>query len=441
MPHPSRRHVLKGLAVGGLNLLLPGGLYAQNGPRRVAANEKLRVAFVGVGGRGTAAVGGLAGEEFAAFCDVDASHAAGVFAKHPNVPRFKDFKEMLAKLGDTIDAVTVSTPDHTHFDIAMAAVQAGKHVYVEKPLCQTIEQTRRLLAAATKAGVKTQMGNQGHSSDTIRNFKELINAGLIGEVKSVDAWTDRPAGWWPQGMQAAPEAATAPDHLAWDLWRNGRDLPYSPEYLPFKWRGWTAWGCGALGDMACHILDPFFFACDPGMPESITCEAEGGSSFAFPLKSTVTYHFPARSDRPAFDLVWRDGKGNLPNRPELLEQGRTMGSKSGGTLIYGAKEIVMSDSHAGFVGVIPDVRAKELATPEKSLPRIAGSHFSNWTDAIRGKVPDASSHFQYAARLNELVLLGVIAQRLPGEKLIYDAAKGTFKDNDRANLLVKQTAI
>jgi predicted dehydrogenase len=438
MLKPSRRSVLKGLAAGGLNLLLPGGLYAQNGPRRPSPNGKLRIAFVGVGGRGTAAVDGLASEEFAAFCDVDANHAAGVFNKHPDVPRFKDFNEMLAKLGDTIDAVTVSTPDHTHFAIAMAAVKAGKHVYVEKPLCQTIDQTRQLLAATTKAGVKTQMGNQGHSSDTIRALKELVAAGLIGDVKSVDAWTDRPAGWWPQGMAAAPQPAEVPGHLAWDLWRNGRDLPYSPEYLPFKWRGWTAWGCGALGDMACHILDPFFFAFDPGMPEWIQAEAEGGSNVAFPLKSTVTYHFPARPGRPAFDLVWRDGKGNLPNRPDALEHGREMGNKSGGTLIYAAKETVMTNSHAGMASIIPEARAIAVPAPEKSLPRIAGSHFSNWTDAIRGTVPEASSHFQYAAMLNELVLLGVIAQRIPGERLVYDASTATFKNNDRANHLVRE---
>lgn len=442
MTHPSRRFILKGLAAGGLNLLLPGGLYAQNGPRRPSPNGKLRIAVIGVGGRGGAAVSGLAHEEFAAFCDVDQNAARGAYERFPDVPRFTDFNEMFEKHGDSIDAVAVMGPDHVHFAQAMAAVKAGKHVYVEKPLCQTIAQTRQLRAASLEAGVKTQMGNQGHSSDRIRDLKEWADAGLLGRVMSVDAWTDRPAGWWPQGEQRLPEGEAVPDHVDWEIWRHGIDVPYSAQYLPFRWRGWTMWGTGALGDMACHILDPFFYALDPGMPDWVMAEAEGGSDVSFPLVSKVTYHFPEREGRPAFELVWRDGSDNLPPRPGVLEAGREMGNSGGGTIIYGSRETAMTNSHASDIRLIPQVRFDEVRgdLPEASLARVrGGDHFRNWTDAIRGEVDEACSNFEYAAGLNELVLLGVIAQRLPGEKLEWDAAAGSFRNSERANQLIERS--
>lgn len=442
--HPSRRFILKGLAAGGLNLLLPGGLYAQNGPRRKSPNEKLQLGVIGIGGRGTAAVGGLKHEDYLAFCDVDDAISAGSRKQYPNVPFYKDYREMFDRVGDKLDGVAVMTPDHSHFLIAMEAVKRGINVYVEKPLCQTIEQTRQLLDASKKAGVKTQMGNQGHSSDQIRNLKEWVDAGVLGQIMSIHAWTDRPAGWWPQGVKERPAAEPVPDTLAWDLWRHGIDVPYSSQYVPFKWRGWTAWGCGALGDMACHILDPMFFALDPGPPEWIQAESEGLTDISFPLKSTVTYHFPERAGRPAFDLVWRDGAGNPTPRPGVLENGRELGNPSGGSIIYGSRETAMSNSHAGSIRIIPDVRAKELEKdlPQKSLPRIAGqNHFVNWTDAIRGNVPEACSQFEYSARLNELVLLGVIAQRVPGVKLEWDPVAAKFRNSELATKLVSASIL
>lgn len=439
----SRRRFLKGsAALGGLTIL-PSGIYAQQG-KRVSPNGKLQLACIGVGGRGMAAVSACQQEKIVALCDVDAKMAKKAYSQNPKAKQFVDYRELFAEMGDQIDGVTISGPDHVHFVHAMAAVKAGKHVYVEKPLCQTIHQTRALHAAATAAGVKTQMGNQGHSQHAIRDFKELVQAGAMGEVKEMWAWTNRPAGMWPQGRTALPKAEEVPSGLDWDLWRNGVAAEFSSDYVPFKWRGWTMWGTGSLGDMACHILDPVFYAFDLGMPDWVEGEVVGGSQWSYPERSTVKMHFPTREGRPEFVLTWYEGKGNEPPRPELLESGREMGSGGGGTITVGSRNVAMSNSHANMVEIIPQVRHQELVAngPEVSLRRVKGQdHFGDWFSAVRGEVEQASSHFDHAAKLNELVLLGTIAQRLPGERLQWDEAAGHFKNNEMANRLVKTAVI
>jgi len=445
----SRRKFIKGaIAIGGLNIL-PGGLYAQ-GQRRISPNEKINIANIGVGGMGGSAVSGCSKENLVAFCDVDDKRAARVYKQYPKVPHYRDYRELFEKHGSDIDAVTVSTPDHAHFMLAMAAVELGKHVYVEKPLCQTIDQTRKLQAAASKAGIKTQMGNQGHSRNTVREYREWNQAGLLGEVQNITAWTNRPTGWWKQGMQSLPKAQKAPDTLGWDLWRHGIKADYSPDYLPFLWRGWTTWGTGSLGDMACHILDPVFYALDLGIPDWIQCDAKGGSQFAFPNESTVTYHFPARPAKngspatPERTLTWYEGKDNPPPRPPQLEKGRQMGNKSGGTIAYGNKETIMSNSHASVIRAIPAINHKGLMAhaPEKTIRRVRHqAHFMDWHRAIRGEVDQASSYFDYSGQLNELVLLGSIAQRIPGVKLQWDSVTGRFKNSELGNKMVVSAVV
>lgn len=438
----NRRTVIKGLAAGGLNLLLPGGLYAKNGPRRISPNEKIRVASIGVGGRGRAALEGVSGEQFVAFCDVDDKRAAWAYERWNKVPHFRDFREMFDKVGDQIDAVTVSSPDHVHFAHAMEAIKHGKHVYVEKPLCHTIAQTRELQAAAKSAGLKTQMGNQGHSQDSIRSLKEWNQAGIIGPVMAVDAWTDRPAGWWPQGQSAWPPAQPIPASLDWKLWCHGVEAPFSKQIAPFNWRGWTPFGTGALGDMACHIFDPFYFAFEPGSPDWIMADAEGGSDISFPETAVVRYHFPAKAKRPEFLLTFWSGKGIRPSAPRVLERGQQY--PESGSVVYGSRETVLIRSHAQKIQIIPSIRAAELQPdlPAATLTRIKGqNHFANWLDAIRGNVDQASSHFDYSSKLNELVLLGVIAQRLPGKRLKYDAASGKFTNSKEANHFINSALV
>jgi hypothetical protein len=232
--------------------------------------------------------------------------------------------------------------------------------------------------------------------------------------------------------------------LNWDLWRNGVEAEYSPDYLPFKWRGWTMWGTGALGDMACHILDPVFYAFDLGMPDWVEGEASGGSQWSYPTQATVRYHFPAREGRPEFVLTWKDGKNSGPERPPELEKGRKMANESGGTLAMGTRNIAMSDSHADLVEILPRVKHEEVMAKKGAdkLRRVKNEdHFGDWFAAIRGEVKKASSHFDYSGKLNELVLLGTIAQRVPGVKLRWDETKAQFENNDFANQLVKTAVI
>jgi len=441
MPN-TRRDVVKGLAFGGLNLLLPGGLYAQDGPKRPSPNGRIRIAGIGIGGRGRGVMRSRAGEEFVAFCDVDDQRASWAYEAYPQVPRFKDYREMFDKAGDTIDAVAVCGPDHVHFDHAMAAVELGKHVYVEKPLCQTIEQTRQLRDAAKDKGVKTQMGNQGHSQDSIRSLKEWFDGDVLGPLVAVDAWTDRPGGRWPQGRTELPPKEPVPEHLDWELWRHGHEVDYSSDFAPFKWRGWTMFGTGGLGDMACHILDPFFFAFEPGMPDWIEGEADGPGEISFPANSTVRFHFPAKAGRPEFILTFWSGKDLRPQPPRVLFDAKAY--PPSGSVIYGTRETVLANSHASDIRIIPGLRAKELQgkLPDKTLPRIAGqNHSRNWLDAIRGKLDQACSNFDYAAGLNELVLLGVIAQRVTGKRLEFDATTGRFTNDDTANQLLASVKI
>ena len=271
-----RRQFIKRSAALGIFTILPSGIYAQQG-KRVSPNGKIQVACVGVGGRGRSVMNSCKSEQVIALCDVDQRKAKQTFAAHPDLPKFTSHTEMLEKMGDKIDAVTVSSPDHAHYAAAIEAVNLGKHIYVEKPLCQIIADTRALRAAANKAGVKTQMGNQGHSKNGLRELKEWIDAGLLGEVKEIHTWTNRPHGWWKQGMDKLPPAQNVPQGLDWDLWKSGvgPDIDYNEAYVPFLWRGWTMWGSGSLGDMGCHILDPAYYALELGTPDWI--ESKSGA--------------------------------------------------------------------------------------------------------------------------------------------------------------------
>ena len=395
------------------------------GPGHTPPSEKLNIAGVGVGGMGKNNLENLSDENIVAICDVDRKYAGEVFEKYPEAKKYRDFRRMLEKQKD-IDAVVVATPDHTHAVISMMAIKMGKHVYCQKPLTHSVYEARKLTEAAREHKVATQMGNQGHSGEGIRLICEWIWDGAIGPVREVHAWTNRPV--WPQGIGRPEDTPSVPVTLDWDLWLGpAPDRPYHPCYLPFSWRAWWDFGTGVLGDMACHILDPVFWALKLGYPTSVEAShsydvremwKKVDNKETYPRASIVRYQFPARGDMPAVKLTWYDG-GLLPARPEELEPGRQMGKEGNGVMFVGEKGKLMCGCYGESPRLIPEAKMKEYKRPAKTLPRITGGvdgHEKDWARACKGGEP-ASSNFDYSGPLTESVVMGNLAIRNPGERL------------------------
>ncbi|SKA96546.1 Predicted dehydrogenase [Prosthecobacter debontii] len=417
-----RRHFLKTAALSAF--AGPNILRAQN------SKQKIRVACVGIGQMGAGAVQASSDEEIVAFCDVDwrklsDRSAIAIAEKQPKVPRFTDFREMLDKKGKDIDAVLISTPDHTHFAVAMAAMQAGKHIFVQKPLAHNIWQVRTLQKAAKKYGVQTVMGNQGHCWEGIRLVKEWFEAGVLGEVREVHCWTDRPAGkvGFPETLPTeVPAGEPVPKEVSWDLWQGPvAEREFSSKYMPMFWRGWWDYGCGGLGDIGCHCLDAPFWALQLGMPEKVeVIEQEPGVLKSYTAgKSHIVFHFAARGSLPAVKIHWYEG-GLLPEALPGMEKGLP----GNGMIMKGSKETLFSDGmRVQSPQLWPRERMKEHyeVLRRKPLPRsAAGEPIGELFDAIRGEIPHAGSHFDYACPLTELVNVGVLAIR-SGKTLEWDA--------------------
>jgi len=408
-PDLTRRSFIKAATLASAALSFPSIMRSQAGGQ--SPNNKLNIACCGVGGRGHDAVEGLKAENFVAFCDVDDDRAAKTFEEHPDVPRFRDFRVMLDKLGNQIDAVTVSTPDHMHFPIAMAALSLGKHVFVEKPLTHTIAEARQLAALAREKKVATQMGNQGHAHEGWRLIKEWLQAGVLGDVRELHSWTDRPI--WPQGVGLPDHTKmmpVVPKTLDWDLWLGvAQPREYDPAYLPFAWRGYWDFGTGALGDMGCHIMDGAYSALDLTQPTRVEAISAHQTEISPPTASVVTYEFPARGNLPPVKWTWYDG-GLQPLLPPDLEAARQV--QPNGTFIVGSKATVFADTYYASARIIPEVKMQALAPtlPPKTLPRVEGGHFAEWVRACKGGTP-AGSNFDHASRLTETVLLSNVAIR------------------------------
>jgi predicted dehydrogenase len=400
------------------------------------------VACVGVGGKGYSDVAGVATENIVALCDVDDEQMAATLkgTRKENLPhaemlekaaKYRDFRKML-DAEKSIDAITVSTPDHTHAFIALTAIRMGKHTYVQKPLTHTVHEARMLTSAAKEMKVVTQMGNQGHASEEARLVNEWIADGAIGEVTEVHCWTNRPI--WPQGELNRPtETAALPSTLDWDLWIGPAPMrPYHPAYAPFDWRGWWDFGTGALGDMGAHIIDHPYWALNLGLPETVQASSTPFSSETYPLASTVRYHFAARGAMPAVDLTWYDG-GLLPMRPEELEESRRIGNEMGGVIFVGKEGRLMCGCLAESPRLIPETRMKAYKLPAKTMPRSPGI-YEEWIAAIKTGGQTTSS-FDYAARLTETMLLGNVALRLAHKNvtLKYDGEKMAFTNMPEAN--------
>ncbi len=407
-----------------------------------APSDKVNIAGIGIGGMGAGDLSELSQQNnIVALCDVDWDYAAKTFKQYPKAVPYKDYRVMLEKQKD-IDAVVVATPDHLHAVISMAAIRAGKHVYTEKPMTYCIEEARKLATAAREAKVATQMGNQGHATESIRLLCEWIADGAIGPVREVHAWTPHPV--WPQGMERPADQPPVPANLDWDLWLGPAPYrPYHPAYLPGSWRGWWDFGTGGLGDMGCHILDHTFWALRLGQPLSVEARAsifvkesmnwdKVLNTESYPQASVVYYHFPARGNMPPLRLVWYDG-GLMPERPEELEPDRAMGDRYGGALYIGDKGKILTGSHgANGLRLIPESRMKEYVRPARTLPRSIG-HRQEWIAACKGGAPAGSNFPDYAAPLTEMVLMGNIALRMPGTKLLWDGDKREFSNVPAAN--------
>jgi len=288
-----------------------------------SANNKLNIAGIGVGGRGGGDIRSVSSENIVALCDVDMSRASGTFKRFPDAKVYRDFRKMLDKEEKNIDAVVIGTPDHIHAPAAIRAMRMGKHVYCEKPMAHTVYEARRMMEVAKEMGVVTQMGNQGHAGEGLRLYYEYIQSGVLGAIKEVHVWSDRAGtperAWWPQGVERPKEVHDVPETLDWDLWLGpAPKRPYNSAYVPFKWRGWWDFGCGALGDMAVHNADPAFFALDLDAPTSVEAETSKVFPETLPVWNIIKFQFPAKGDRPPVKMVWYDG-GKLPERPAAME--------------------------------------------------------------------------------------------------------------------------
>jgi predicted dehydrogenase len=423
----NRRQFLASSAAGAAAFSIFPRTILGAGETAPASGRRLNIAGVGVGGMGHANINAVAeSENIIALCDVDWDYAKGTFDQYPQARKFKDYRVMLDEVGKDIDAVIIATPDHNHACIAMECMKRGKHVYVQKPLTKTVYEARMLTEAARKYGVVTQMGNQGHSGEGVRNMCEWIWDGAIGDIREVHAWTNRPI--WPQGLTRPADTLPVPDTLDWDLWVGPAQYrPYHPAYHPWNWRAWVDFGTGALGDMACHVLDPVFWALKLKYPVSVQGSYVAkvvkkrekiGVEESYPPGSIIHFEYPAREGMPQVNIHWYDG-GLLPERPEELEAGRMMGTDDNGVIFVGEKGKIMCGCYGEDPQIIPYSAMKAYKRPPKSMPRITTSHEMNWVNAIKeGK--QASSNFDYAGPFTEMVLMGNLCLFKPGEKLLWD---------------------
>jgi predicted dehydrogenase len=440
-PEPRRRTFLRTSALAAGALGLPRASVARTGG---SLNGKVGVAVVGAGGMGGYAVEQAATERFVAICDVDDQRACPAYEKHPDVPRFRDFRVMLDRLHKDIDAVAISTPDHTHFPIAMAAMELGKHVFVQKPLAHDIWQARTLQKAARHYRVITQMGNQGHTFEGMHRIKEWVDAGVIGEVTEVVTWTDRPNDPWFVPPRSFPPATMCPPaDLDWDLWQGpaaARD--YSRAYAPITWRGWWDYGSGSLGDIGCHTFDAPFWALQLGAPTRVQAFSEPPPGPGFvSMNSAVTYQFPARGDKPKVTLTWYE-KGFAVPKPRRWETDKALPAE-GGMYMEGTKETLF---HAGMRPespmLTPAARFMEMKGELRKidrLPPVADGPIEEWIRAIKGEGPTPGSSFDYAAPLTEIVLLGALAQRT-GRTLDWDADGMRVVGQPELDVLIKEPA-
>ena len=434
----SRRDFMGGAAAALAFTIVPGHVLAQ------PPSGKVNVAAIGAGGMGAGNTRACAaaGANIVALCDVDWKKGDEGFSRFPDAKKYKDFRKML-DTEKSIEAVIVATPDHFHTVAAMAAMRRGKHVYVQKPLTRLVSEARALTEAARKYKVVTQMGNQGHSGNGVRDICEWIWDGAIGEIREVHAWTNRPV--WPQGIDRPQGEDPIPATLDWDLWigpapmRPFKALPDNPNesvYCPFRWRGWWDFGGGALADMACHVLDPVFWALKLKYPTSVEACCTPVNNETFPLASIVHYEFPAREGMPPVKIHWYDG-GRTPEKPEALGDMK-IGQAASNVLFIGSKGVLRCGEYGDEPHLFPLELMKDYKRPAKTLKRINTSHEGNWLEACKTG-GQATSNFDYAGPFTEMVTMGNLAIRPEnvGKKLLWDGEKMRVSNDEKANEYVR----
>ncbi|PTX43146.1 hypothetical protein C8P64_1672 [Christiangramia gaetbulicola] len=468
----SRRNFMKKSAIAATGFMIVPR-HVLGGPGFIAPSDKLLIAGIGVGGKGESDLTSFyeSGKaEIAFLCDVDDRRAAASRERFPKAKYYKDYREMFDKESNNFDAVCVSTPDHNHAVQAMAAMERGKHVYVQKPLTHDIYEARKLTEAANKYKVVTQMGNQGASGDGVRKMKEWYDAGIIGEVDEVYVWTNRPV--WPQGISWPKTSSAVPPELDWKLWLGTAPYKdYVDGLVPFNWRGWWDYGTGALGDMGCHLIEPPFSVLDLKYPKDVQCSVgsvyvdefqRGYFPESCPPSSHVIMNFEGKSqDSKNITLHWMDG-GIKPMRPEELGPEEVFGDGGNGALIIGSKGKMMCGTYGLNPHLLPTSKTDEVNVSQK-YSRVEGGmggHYAQWVDAAIAGYGEKtlSSPFDIAGPLTESLLIANLAIRgydvqktrknekgeeqvyYPGRdiKMIWDAENMKVTNFDEANQFVKR---
>ena len=455
-PASNRRQFLKTSSLlAGSAFVVPRFSIGQSGQ---SANNKLNIAFIGVGpGQGRGNLTQMANENIVAFCDVDPAQIAKTKENFPNARTFSDYREMFDKMGNQIDAVGIATPDNTHFVAAMAAADLGKHLFVQKPLVHNIYELRTLCEKTRQNKLVTQMGNQGRAFDGMRHIKEWFDADVLGEVREVIAWTNRPNkgyGFRSGERKKLPDAQPIPQGMDWDKWIGPAPMTgFSEDLHPGYWRGWWDYGCGGLGDIGCHTIDIPYYALQLGHPTKIEVELAGEPNLIYtPSGSVVTYHFPARNGLPPVKVKWVEGP-KVPKMTKDFEAAQAVAlAKSGnkeeaktyadGIFMVGKKQTLFSP---GMRPNSPRLYDEDVwqefrrNRPPQTLPRIKGGNIQEWIRAVKGEGPRPGSHFDYAEGLTELILLGALAIRT-GKNIEWDPKKMKITNEPSLNKYIKPKA-
>ena len=422
--HINRRGFLQtstalGIAVSSGTLLKPS--------RVLGANERLNIGVIGVGGRGAGDLAEVAHENIVALCDVDEGRLDAAAAKHSSAKKYVDYRKLLEQ--DDLDAVVVATPDHHHAPATVRALRRGLHVYCEKPLTHTVAEARLITKLTAEKKLATQMGTQNHEHPGYLRLVELLQSGAIGNVSEVHVITDRPGRWWPQGLERPTDKPSVPSGLHWDLWLGpASDRDYNAAYVPFKWRGWWDFGCGAVGDMAIHLMDPTFWALQLGGPVKVSSQGPERHADSAPKWMETKFEFGQRGESPPVDVYWYEGE--TTPREEIARE-----LPMNGSLFIGDQGRIAIE-HGGNPKLLPEDNFADFKGPDSYLPTSPGHH-QQWIDACKTG-SRTGSPFTYAGPFTEIVLLGNVAYRV-GETIEFDPSSMKVTNVDRANeYLAKQ---